>query len=76
MDATSEQLKRYYVVVPGKLPAPFQALYAVEDGELCILTQSFLVSRPEAIDACKLTTDDIERYGLSGCTRHEVMDDD
>lgn len=45
-------------------------------GELCILTQSFLVGRPEAIDACKLTTDDIERYGLSGCARHEVMDDD
>ncbi|KRM87171.1 hypothetical protein [Lacticaseibacillus thailandensis] len=76
MDATSEQTQRYYVVVPGKLPAPFQALYAVMDGQLCILPQTFLVRRPEAINACKFSAEDIERYGLTGCTRHAVTGDE
>lgn len=76
MDTTIEQAQRYYVVVPGRLPAPFQALYAVTDGQLCILTQTFLVDQPNAIDACKLTTEEIERYGLSGCNRHLVANYD
>lgn len=65
--------KHYFVRVPGRLPTPFQALYGLDHGQLVIMTQSFLVSRPQAVEACKLTLAEISAFGLERCEKHEVQ---